>query len=73
MVELLKVVALVALLLAFFGVGIAHVIKPDWFIKRSGVRKGGELLSDWNRVQFQIVGAIFAAFAAYLLYHMFRR
>jgi len=73
MVDLLKVAALVVLLLTFFGVGIAHIIKPDWFIKRSGVRKGGELLSDWNRVQFQIVGAVFAAFAAYLLYRLFLR
>lgn len=73
MVDLLKAAALVALLLTFFGIGIAQVIKPDWFIKRSGVRKGGELLSEWNRVQFQIVGAIFAGFAAYLLYHLFHR
>jgi hypothetical protein len=68
----LKAAALVVVLLSFFGIGVAHVIKPDWFVKRSGVRKGGELLSDWNRTQFQIVGAIFAGVAAYLRYVLFR-
>ena len=72
MANWLKVAALIAVLVSFFCIGIGHVIKPDWFIKRSGVRKGGELLSEWNRLQFQIVGAIFAAFAAYLLYVLFR-
>ena len=71
MYDLLKAGVVVILLLSFFGVGVAHIVKPDWFTKRSGIRKGGELLSEWNRVQFQIVGAIFAAFAAYLLYHLF--
>lgn len=55
------------------AIGIAHVINPDWFITRSGVRKGGKLLADWNRSQFQIAGAVFAAVAAYLLYVLFRR
>ena len=67
-----KTAAAVALLLIFLGVGLAHVIKPDWFIKRSGVRKGGELLTDWNRLGFQVAGAIFAGLAAYILYALFR-
>jgi hypothetical protein len=67
-----KVAALVVLLASFFCIGIGQVIKPDWFIKRSGVRKGGELLSDWNRPQFQIVGVVFAGLAVYLLYILFR-
>ena len=70
--SLWKSATLVLILLVFFCVGIAHIIKPDWFMKRSGVRKGGELLTDWNRLQFQIVGAIFAAIAVYLLYVLFR-
>jgi len=73
MIEFLKMATAVGLLLAFFCIGVAHIVKPDWFIKRSGVRKGGELLSDWNRMGFQIVGAIFAGFAAYVLYQLFRR
>ena len=30
---------LVLLLVAFAGIGVAHILKPDWFIKRSGVRR----------------------------------
>ena len=72
MADVLKMTIAVALLVGFFCLGVAHIIKPDWFIKRSGVRKGGELLTDWNRMEFQIVGAIFAGLAAYVLYHLFR-
>ena len=40
-------VALAVTVLVFFGLlGIAHVLNPDWFIKRSGLRKGGELLTE---------------------------
>jgi H+/Cl- antiporter ClcA len=63
----------VLMLLAFAGIGIAHIFRPDYFVKRSGVRRGGELLTEWNRLGFQIAGAIFAAFAIYLLYILFRR
>jgi len=62
----------VLMLLAFAGFGIAHIFKPDYFVKRSGVRRGSELLTEWNRLGFQIVGAIFAGFAIYLLYVFFR-
>ncbi len=61
----------VLLLVAFAGIGIAHIFKPDWFIKRSNVRRGGELLSEYNRAGFQIAGAIFAAIAIYILYDIF--
>jgi len=63
----------VLMLLAFAGVGIAHIFRPEYFIKRSGVRRGGELQTEWNRLGFQIAGAIFAGFAIYLLYVLFRR
>jgi hypothetical protein len=68
----MKRALLVLVLLAFAGIGVAHIIKPDWFVNRSGVRKGGELLSDWNRLGFQIAGGIFAAFAIYGLYILLR-
>jgi hypothetical protein len=57
-----------AVLVFFFCLGVAHTIYPDRFIKRSGVRKGGEMLTDFNRISFQIVGLIVAAFAGCLLY-----
>ena len=54
------------------GIGIGHIFKPDWFIKRSGARRGGEMLSEYNRAAFQIAGAVFAAIAIYVLYSLFR-
>ena len=63
----------VLMLLVFAGIGIAHIFMPDYFIKRSGVRRGGELLTEWNRLGYQITGAIFAGFAIYLLYVLFRQ
>jgi hypothetical protein len=52
----------------FFCIGIAHVIFPDRFIKRSSVRKGGGMLTDFNRAGFQIAGIIIAAFGGCMLY-----
>jgi hypothetical protein len=63
--DLLKLALPVIVLLIFAAVGVGHVMKPDWFIKRSGVRRGGEMLTEWNRLGFQICGAIFSAFAVY--------
>jgi hypothetical protein len=62
----------VILLVGFAAIGIAHIFKPDYFINRSAVRKGGDMLSESNRISFQIAGAIFAAFAIYLLYIFLR-
>lgn len=57
-----KLMLAAAILVFFAAIGVAHVVYPDWFIKRSGVRKGGEMLTEWNRLGFQIAGAIFAGF-----------
>ncbi len=63
-----KLLIAVLALVFFFCVGIAHVFYPDRFLKRSGLHKGGEMLTEFNRIGFQIAGIIFAAFAACLLY-----
>ena len=60
------------ILLVFAAIGVAHVVNPDPFIRRSGVLKGGELLTRSNRVQFRVVGALFAGLALYLLYQLLR-
>lgn len=44
------------------------MIFPDRFIKWSSVRKGGEMLTDFNRIGFQLAGIIFAAFGGFMLY-----
>jgi hypothetical protein len=38
----------VLFLLVFAGIGVAHIFNPDWFVKRSGLRKGGEMLSEYS-------------------------
>jgi hypothetical protein len=60
----------VLVLVFFFCIGVAHVIAPDYFIKRSAVRKGGELLTEFNRLGFQILGALIALFAAGVFYEI---
>jgi len=66
-------VALAVTILVFFGaLGVAHVLNPDWFIKRSGLRKGGELLTEWNRIGVQVAGAILTILAIWVLWDMFR-
>ena len=58
--------------LCFFLIGIAHVFYPDRFLRRSGVRKGGEMLTDLNRVGFCLVGLLFAGFSGYVLYRLLK-
>ena len=62
----------VAVLVFFAAIGIAHVLNPDWFIKRSGMRKGGELLTEWNRTGVQIFGAVLSCGALWVLWHLLR-
>jgi hypothetical protein len=71
--QLLGGLLFVLVLIFVAGIGIAHVINPDWFIKRSGVRMGGEMLGKWNRDQFRLLGVVLTAFAIYLLYQLLRR
>ncbi len=67
-----KLILLVLVLVLFVCVGIAHVINPDWFIGRSGVRRGGEMLTEWNRLGTQVVGALIAGFAVCALFALLR-
>ena len=53
-----------------FYVSIGHLIRPDYFLRRSGVRKGGEMLTDLNRLGFRFVGLIGAALSAFLLFEL---
>ena len=64
----------VAILLVFAAIGIGCVINPDWGIKHFGqsLRRGGELLTEWNRIGIQFVGLAFGGFAVYLLYVVLR-
>jgi H+/Cl- antiporter ClcA len=66
--NLWKLMLGVAIAASFVYMGIAQVIAPDRFIRRTSVRKGGELLTDFNRVGFQIVGIVVACFGSFILY-----
>jgi hypothetical protein len=63
-----------AILAGFAVIGIGCVIKPDWGIKHfaQSWRRGGELLTEWNRLGIQFVGLAFGGFAAYLIYIVLR-
>lgn len=60
-----------AVLVFFAAYGIAHVLYPDRFMKPW--HRGGEMLTEWNRLGIQVAGAIFAGFAIYVLYSVFGR
>ena len=67
-----KLCLLAVILVFFLCIGIGHVLFPDYFLKRSAVRKGGEMLTDWNRGSFQLVGVILTGFVVYLMYQLAR-
>jgi len=62
------------LLAGFAAVGIGCVINPVWGIRHFGqsLRKGGELLTEWNRLGILFVGLTFGGFAIYLIYIVLR-
>jgi len=75
MAAVAKIAVLIALLIAFATVGIGCLVNPDWGIKHFGsisLRTGGELRREWNRVGFQIVGAVMTAFVIYIVFHIIR-
>jgi hypothetical protein len=60
----------VAVLIFFAALGVAHVLYPNRFLKPW--HRGGEMLTERNRSQIQIVGAILAGCAIYVLYSIVR-
>lgn len=60
----------VAVVFFFFCLSVGNLIKPDYFLRRSGVRKGGEMLTVFNRMGFRFVGLIGAVFTGLLLFQL---
>jgi hypothetical protein len=56
----------------FCGLGLAHVFRPGYFYRRSGIRKGGEMLTEFNLIGVQMVGLVVALFALGVIYDMMR-
>lgn len=46
------------------------MLDPDRFVRRSGMPKGGKMLKSWNRDNLRVAGAVFAAVAVWMLYHV---
>ena len=62
----------ILVLVIFAFVGIAGLINPDWFIRQSGLRQGGEMLTGQNRFGCRMSAAAFTGFAVYVLYVIVR-
>ena len=62
----------VLVLIVFMGLGIGHMLFPDYFIERSGLRRGGEMLTDWNRTGVQFVGLVATLFSGGVLYELLK-
>jgi hypothetical protein len=62
----------VSVLIVFMGLGIGHMLFPDYFIERSGLRHGGEMLTDSNRTGVQFVGLIATLFSGGILYELLK-
>ena len=69
-----KLILLLTILVGFAVIGIGCVINPNWGIKHFGqsLRRGGDLLTEWNRLGIQFVGLTFSGSALYLMYVVLR-
>ena len=65
-----KVCLGVLVLIFFMGIGIGHMLYPDHFMKRTALRHGGEMLTNWNRTGYQLVGLMVMAFSGWVLYQL---
>ena len=59
-----------AILIFFAAFGIAHVLRPDRFMKPW--HRGGEMLTESNRFEMRLFGLALAAGAIYVLYRIIR-
>ena len=67
--SLWKLILLILVLAVFAYVGILHAVNPDRYLQGAH-RAGGELLKGFIRIQIRVVGAVFAAFALYMIYSL---
>ncbi len=63
-----------ATLIVFAIIGIGCVVRPGWGMRHFGraLLGGGELRRELNRDGFILVGAVFGAFALYMIYVVLR-
>ncbi len=63
-----KLVLGIIVFVVFACFGIANLLKPNI----RNLRKGGEMLTGWNRFQVRWFAALFTAFAIYGIYELLK-
>jgi hypothetical protein len=59
-----------AVLVFFAALGMAHILYPDRFMKPW--HRGGEMLTDLNRLGIRVAGGVLTAATLYILYNLIR-
>ena len=55
---------------SFSVLSIRHLFRPDYFLRRSGMRKGEAMLTHVHRMGFRFVGLGGAALTGFLLFEL---
>jgi hypothetical protein len=67
--EYAGVLAVILFLLAFFAFGIDLIVHPRRHMN-AHLRRGGEMLREWNELQMQLCGLGFCCASAWMLYKL---
>ncbi len=64
----------VLVLAGFAFIGIGCLVNPEWGIRHfgRGLRRGGELQTEWNQIGIALAGLVFAAGSVYILFEVLR-
>jgi hypothetical protein len=57
--------------LAFLAFGIDAIVRPKRHMN-SYLRRGGDMLQEWNEVQVQLCGLVFTCASGWMLYELVR-
>jgi hypothetical protein len=67
--ERLGVPIAILILLVFVGVGVDTILRPKRHMNNY-LRRGGEMLREWNETGVQLAGLVFAAASCWILYEL---
>jgi hypothetical protein len=57
---------MILMLIYWAGIGIAHLIDPDYFVRRFLIRKGGATVTAHSRAGFRLIGLVHLVCTAYV-------
>ena len=69
--ERLGVPIAILILLVFVGVGVDTILRPKRHMN-AYLRRGGEMLREWNELGVQLGGLVFAGASCWMLYELVR-